>query len=419
MAEVLFSKSGYHVEYAGNGAEALESARKNPPDVVVADILMPVMDGFALCRKWKMDKQLKSIPFIFYTATYTDPEDEKFALSLGADRFIPKPISPELLIPMVQEVMDEAQAKGPAEGGAVAEEDIFLKSYNQALIHKLEQKVAQLEAANEALENEIKERKQAEEEKSQLESQLIQSQKMEAIGTLAGGIAHDFNNILMAIMGIADLALIKTRNGHAIEEQLRGVFNACDRAKELVRQILTFSRRSNIDRKPIQIKTIAKEVLKMLRSSLPRTIEIQQNLMSDSLIKADPTQIYQVLMNLCTNAAQSLKDSTGVVHVSLGDLDIEDNHIVSGQRLPPGSYLRLKVRDSGVGMIADQLERIFEPYYSTKEQGEGTGLGLSVVHGIVKESGGKIMVQSTPGKGSTFSVYFPIIDNVATAADNR
>jgi CheY-like chemotaxis protein/exonuclease VII small subunit len=415
MAEVLFSRNGYRVEMAGNGAEALELARKKPPDVVVADILMPVMDGFALCRKWKMDKQLKSIPFIFYTATYTDPEDKKFALSLGADRFIAKPIAPELLIPMVQEVLDEMQTKGPAEGGVFAEDDIFLKSYNQTLIHKLEQKVAQLEAANEALENEIKERKRAEKEKSQLESQLIQSQKMEAIGTLAGGIAHDFNNILMAIMGIADVALVKTRAGQSVQGHLQGVFDACDRAKELVRQILTFSRQSDMDREPIQIKTIAKEALKMLRSSLPSTIEIQQSLVSNSLILANSTQIYQVLMNLCTNAAQSLKESSGVVHVSLSDIDIEENHMISGQRLPPGSYLRLKVRDSGVGMPADQLERIFEPYYSTKEQGEGTGLGLSVVHGIVEDSGGKIVVRSTPGKGSTFSVYFPIINNAAAA----
>jgi CheY-like chemotaxis protein len=168
-----------------------------------------------------------------------------------------------------------------------------------------------------------------------------------------------------------------------------------------------------MNHEPIQIKTIAKEALKMLRSSLPSTIEIQQNLVSNSLIIANSTQIYQVLMNLCTNAAQSLKESSGIVYVSLRDIDIEDNHIISGQRLPPGSYLRLKVKDSGVGIPADQLERIFEPYYSTKEQGEGTGLGLSVVHGIVEDSGGKIMVQSTPGKGSTFSAYFPTIDNVA------
>jgi CheY-like chemotaxis protein len=415
MAEVLFSRNGYHVEMATNGAEALELAHKEPPDVVIADILMPVMDGFSLCRKWKMDAQLKSIPFIFYTATYTDPEDEKFALSLGADRFIVKPIAPELMISTVKEVLDETQTKGPLESAVIAEEDVYLKSYNQTLVQKLEQKVAQLEAANQALENEILERKRAEEEKSQLENQLIQSQKMEAVGTLAGGIAHDFNNILMAITGIVDIVFIKIRAGQSVEKHLQQVHHACDRAKELVQQILTFSRQSNLDRQPVQIKTIAKEALKMLRSSLPSTIEIQQNLKSDSSILANSTQIYQVLMNLCTNAAQSLKESNGVVAVTLRDIDIKDNHIISGQRLTPGSYLMLQVRDSGVGISAGQLKRIFEPYYSTKEQGEGTGLGLSVVHGIVEDSGGKIMVQSTPGKGSIFSIYFPVLENVAAA----
>jgi CheY-like chemotaxis protein len=413
MANVLFSGNGYQVEMAANGAEALELARSKPPAVVVADVLMPVMDGFTLCRKWKLDEQLKSIPFIFYTATYTDPEDEKFALNLGADRFIAKPVSPDLMLSAVRDVLEEADTKAPAKSMFAEQESVYLKSYNQTLIHKLEQKVAQLEATKEALKKEIQERKQAEKEKSQLENKLIQSHKMEAVGTLAGGIAHDFNNILMAIMGIVDIAFIKLRTGQPVENHLQEVIDACDRAKELVRQILTFSRQSNMDRKPIQIKAIAKEALIMLRSSLPSNIEIRQNLASDSMILANATQIYQVLMNLCTNAAQALKENNGVIDIALNDVEIEDHPIQSGQHLAPGSYLMLQVRDSGAGMPADQMKRIFEPYYSTKKIGEGTGLGLSVVHGIVEDSGGIIMVRSTPAKGSTFSIYFPITDRVA------
>jgi CheY-like chemotaxis protein/two-component sensor histidine kinase len=413
LAEVLFSKNGYQVAMAANGAEALELAYKKPPAVIITDVLMPVMDGFTLCRKWKMDERLKSIPFIFYTATYTDPEDEKFALNLGADRFIAKPVSPDVMLTAVREVLQESQTKTPSKSVFAEKESVYLKSYNQTLIHKLEQKVAQLEISNEALKNEIKERKQAEKEKSQLQNRLIQSHKMEAVGTLAGGIAHDFNNILMAIMGIVDIALIKLRIGQTVENHLHEVIDACDRAKELVRQILTYSRQSNIDRKKIQVKAIAKEALVMLRSSLPSNIEIRQNLASDSVILANATQIYQVLMNLCTNAAQALKESNGVITISLKDVEIKDTPAQSIENLPPGSYVLLQVSDSGVGMPADQLKRIFEPYFSTKKIGEGTGLGLSVVHGIVEDSGGQIRVRSTPGKGSTFSIYFPIIDGVA------
>jgi CheY-like chemotaxis protein len=416
LAEVLFTGNGYEVESAANGAEALEKARQSPPDMIIADILMPVMDGFALCRQWKQDERLGSIPFIFYTATYTDPEDEKFGLSLGADRFFVKPCAPEKLIAAVEEVLRDHLARSPASPvDPVPDEDVYLKKYNQALIHKLEDKLAQLETANQSLENEIRERKAAEDKMHRLESQLIQAQKMEAIGTLASGIAHDFNNILLAIMGYAEIALISTRAGQSGEKHIQEALKACERAKELVHQILTFGRQTEIDRKPVQIKTVVKEVLKLLRASLPATIEIRQKLESESLVLANPTQIYQVMMNLGTNAAQAMKDGAGTLDVTLEDVELDEYFVSTHHGLTPGRHQKLEVADSGVGMTADQLKRIFEPYFTTKPRGEGTGLGLSVVHGIVKNTGGAIMVYSEPQQGSTFKVFFPIFESDAVA----
>ena len=416
MAEVLFTGNGYKVESAANGAEALEKARQSPPDMIVADVLMPVMDGFTLCREWKQDDRLRSVPFIFFTATYTDPEDEKFGLSLGADRFFVKPCAPENLVAAIEEVLREYRERSPATPmDPVPAEDVYLKKYNQALIHKLEDKLAQLEAANQNLENEIRERKAAEDEMHRLESQLIQSQKMEAIGTLASGIAHDFNNILLAIMGYSEIALINARAGQSGEKHIQEALKACERAKELVCQILTFGRQTEIDRKPVQTSTVVKEVLKLLRASLPATIEFKQRLESESLILADPTHIYQVMMNLGTNAAQAMKAGSGTIEVTLSDVDLDESFVYSHHGLTPGRYQKLEVGDNGTGMTSDQVKRIFEPYFTTKPRGEGTGLGLSVVHGIVKNTGGAISVYSEPGQGSTFMVFFPIFESDAVA----
>jgi CheY-like chemotaxis protein/nitrogen-specific signal transduction histidine kinase len=416
MAEVLFKGNGYQVESAVDGVEALEKARGNPPDMIVSDILMPGMDGFALCREWKQDDRLRSIPFIFYTATYTDPEDEKFALSLGADRFFVKPYAPEDLVAAIEEVLREFRDCSPAfPVNPGPEEDVYLKKYNQALVHKLEDKLAQLENANQSLEKEIRERKLAEERMHRLESQLIQSQKMEAIGTLASGIAHDFNNILLAIMGYSEIALINNQAGKSDAKHTREALKACERAKELVHQILTFGRQTDIDRKPVQIRTVVKEVLKLLRASLPATIEIRQKLESESLILADPTQIYQVVMNLGNNAAQAMKERAGAIDVTLVDVELDETYVFSHHGLTPGRYQKLEVSDTGVGITPDHLKRIFEPYFTTKPRGEGTGLGLSVVHGIVKNSDGTISVYSEPDQGSTFKVFFPIFESDAIA----
>ena len=254
----------------------------------------------------------------------------------------------------------------------------------------------------------ITEHKREEGIRSMLEAKLSQAQKFEAIATLAGGIAHDFNNILAPIIGFTEMALRDNSLPDKTRKGLEQVFNAGLRAKDLVRQILTFSRPDEeIGRRPLEISLIVKEVLKLLRASLPATIEIKQNLERGRVL-ADATQIHQVLMNLCVNATHAMDDH-GVLEVDLFRVDLsqEDLGSLSLIGLKPGPFLRLSVSDTGCGMDTATLQRIFEPYFTTKDFGKGTGLGLAVVHGIVKRHDGAISVKSIPGKGSTFTVYLP------------
>jgi PAS domain S-box-containing protein len=253
----------------------------------------------------------------------------------------------------------------------------------------------------------------AEKEKEKLTAQLRQAQKMEAIGTLAGGIAHDFNNILSAILGYAELASFGIGENDKVKYYLEQSMLAASRAKDLVQQILTFSRQTKQELKPLNIKPIVKEGLKFLRASLPSTIEIREDIEEElGTIEADSTQVHQVLMNLCTNAAHAMEKNGGALEVSLSKLDIKGETSSAAQEIEPGSYVRLRVTDTGHGMHPEILERIFDPYYTTKEGGKGTGLGLAVVHGIVKSYGGAITVSSEVGKGSTFDIYFPRIGTV-------
>jgi PAS domain S-box-containing protein len=256
----------------------------------------------------------------------------------------------------------------------------------------------------------ISELKSAQEEHEKLKTQLIQAQKMEAIGTLAGGIAHDFNNILGAIIGYAEMALYDTRKDTMEHYNIDQVLRAGHRAKDLVKQILAFSRKSEQDKTVISSTPIIKEVLKLLRASLPTTIEIKQKIEPNpDPIFADPTQIHQVIMNLCTNSAHAMEDSGGILQVSLSNFELTARRASQYPELNPGPYVKLSISDTGHGMDAATLDRIFDPYFTTKEQDKGTGMGLAVVHGIVKGHGGGIHVQSSPGGGTRFDILFPIM----------
>ena len=267
----------------------------------------------------------------------------------------------------------------------------------------------------------ITERKLLEIERLKLEERLQQSYKMEAIGSLAGGIAHDFNNILSAVFGFAELAKMKLENKGEIENELDEILKAGVRARDLVKQILTFSRQAGIKREPMVLVPLIKETMKFLRASLPVTIAISQDFpVSDSMIIADPTQIHQVIMNLCTNAAHAMKEKGGRLDVRLAEVELDDTAELDYKGLKRGRYLRLSVTDTGSGIPKEVIKRIFDPFFTTKERGEGTGMGLSVVHGIVKDMGGAISVYSDPGIGTTFNILFPLYkgETVETSALN-
>jgi len=245
------------------------------------------------------------------------------------------------------------------------------------------------------------------------EKQLQQVMKLQAIGTLAGGIAHDFNNILFPIVGYTELTMDDVPEDSQARQNLEEVLKAANRAKELVQQILTFSRQGSQERKPLKVQYLIKEATKLLRATIPSSIEIECNIdESCGPIKGDPTQIHQIIMNLCTNAYHAVQETGGKLEVSLKEVYISYEQSLDRVGMKIGKHVVLMVKDSGHGMEPQVLERIFEPYFTTKKQGKGTGLGLSVIHGIVKSHGGDITVSSRPGKGSTFKVFLPIIDDI-------
>lgn len=249
-------------------------------------------------------------------------------------------------------------------------------------------------------------------ERIKLQDQLRQAQKMEAIGTLAGGIAHDFNNILSGIFGFTEIVMMDIPEGSVARSMLDEVLKAGIRAKDLVGQILTFSRKTEMEYMKVQIKMIVKEAMKLLRPSLPSTIEIRENFSTSREILADPTQIHQVVMNLCTNAYHAMSEDGGVLEIALLKENLDEESAAEFEDLIPGPYIKLTISDTGHGMDEEVMDQIFDPYFTTKEKGRGTGLGLSVVHGIVKSHGGAITVSSAPGKGTTFHALFPILEKV-------
>ena len=260
----------------------------------------------------------------------------------------------------------------------------------------------------------ITDRKRAEEEKSRLELRLQQAQKMEAIGTLAGGIAHDFNNILAEILAYAELAKENSVPGTPLNNDIDQILIAADRAKGLVRQILDFGRKSRTVLTPLKIQPLIKEGLKMLRSSIPTTISITSDIQPDcATVLADPTQVHQILINLCTNAYQAMELTGGVLAVILKNTLISPTEAARGTQVAPGHYVELVVSDTGDGIDPQIADKIFEPYFTTRMVGQGTGMGLSIIHGIMEQYGGAITLKSELGQGSTFQVYFPVAQTEA------
>ncbi|MBN1831485.1 MAG: response regulator [Deltaproteobacteria bacterium] len=540
LLETLLKAKSYNVLSASNGEEALEKIKDHSVDLIISDILMPVMDGFQLCRKIKTDKALCHIPFIIYTATYTGPKDEEFAMKIGADRFIQKPCEPDVFMEAVQDVMASTTRRNNEFVPKAVQEEEILKLYSERLVRKLEQKMLELEKevqsrkeaeeilreserkyrlltdntldiiwvmdleltftyVNPAIQNlmgytpeewvgtrlqdqcdeenfarivrviasekakgpdsagiiletdllnknrepipfevhgrvifdekgepiglqgvarGISERKQAEKENQMLQEQLLQAQKLEAIGRLTSGIAHDFNNVLTAIIGTAEIILMRMQKSESdrTRRDIEDIKAAGNRAAILTHQLLAFSRKQILQPRIIDLNETVNNMQKMLHRIIGEDIELVTVLPPDlGAVEADEGQIEQIIMNLAVNSRDAMLNG-GKLTIETANMDLDEEYAHHHIAVTPGPHVMLSVSDTGVGMTSEVLEHLFEPFYTTKEKGKGTGLGLSTVYGIVKQSKGNIWVYSEPGKGTTFKVYLPIVEKLKGAA---
>ena len=346
-----------------SGLEGIEQAKSELPNTILLDDKMPEMDGYEVCNRLKSDENTKHIPIIMLTAIKSDSESHVKGLEAGADTFLKKPI-------------EEAEL--------AAQINLTLRV------------------------------NRAEKEKARLRGQLQQVQKMEALGILAGGIAHDFNNILFPIIGYTEMTMYDLPENSKARNNLQLVLKATNRAKNLVQQILTFRRQSDQERKPLKIQYIIKETLKLLRASLPSTIEIRQSIDNAcGPVLVDPYKIQQILMNLCTNTYHAMGQKGGVLEVTLSEVDIDSGDLFSKIDLSPGSYLKLTVSDTGQGIKNSDMERIFATYSTINGQNEGIGMSLAIVRDIVQSYQGDISVYSDPDKGTSAKIYLPLIDTNA------
>jgi signal transduction histidine kinase len=422
MLQVLLQGHGYGVELANNGAEALEKARRDPPNMVISDILMPEMDGFTLCRQWKKDDVLKTIPFIFYTATYTDPKDEQFALSLGADRFIAKPVEPDVFIDLILQVLkvyQEGQFISLHE--PVEEEETYLRKYNKALIRKLEDKVKALEESNQALEHEITERKGAEEalqkahdeleklveertaELHRANAELTRSARLK--DEFLANMSHELRTPLNAILGMSE----------ALQEEVYGVVNDKQRKSlqtieesgrhllTLINDILDLSKigagKLELTLDSVSVEAICEASLRFIKQTAQkkrlRVSSSFDNRVTSML--ADRRRLKQILVNLLSNAVKFTPEGREV------GLKVEGD--------PKQQIVYFTVWDTGIGIAQEDMERLFQPFVqldaTLSRQYEGAGLGLSLVYSMVEIHGGSLKVESDVGKGTRFTVSLP------------
>ncbi|MEM7333709.1 MAG: response regulator [Chloroflexota bacterium] len=416
MLQALFQGHGYRVVTAYNGAEALQLAQHTPPELIISDILMPIMDGFALCRQWMNNAHLKQLPFIFYTATYTDTKDEAFGLSLGATAYLIKPVDPELLVKKIDDILNGRNSSNDAEeiSKKLDEEEVY-KLYNERLVNKLEKKMFQLE-------QEVKEREQAEAQLKQsnkllvdaiaelkeTQKQIVRQERLAAIGQLATGIAHDFNNILSVISLQTELQKRVYQSEEKGSHRLDLVLNQVDQASQLINQVLDFSLQTTLVKRPTDLFKILTQTTELLKRTLPENIEIEfQSLPIQYVVFADRTRINQIMMNLAFNARDAMPLG-GKLTITLKKLQHVSPNSAPIPHLPLGAWVAILVSDQGVGIPSKIQPRLFEPFFTTKPPGKGTGLGLAQVYGIIQQHSGYIDVQSQENVGTTFSIYLPL-----------
>ncbi len=539
LVEALLTGNGYEVQSAANGAEALDYLQNDTFDLIISDILMPVMDGFELCRKVKTDERWRHIPFIVYTATYTGPQDEAFSLKIGANRFIVKPCEPEVLMEAVNSALAAARNGDASQPTDLPREEEVFKLYNERLVRKLEQKMLQLEKetaalreAQEALRTseqkyrrlhesmtdgfayvdmqgyiresneafcemlgysatelskmtyldltpeqwhlqeqeivdrqilvngfsnvyekeyrrkdgsifpvelraflvrnalgeeeamwaivrDLTERKRAGKIQKDLENQLHQAQKMESVGRLAGGVAHDYNNMLSVILGYAQMGLEKTEPDSSLHDDLCAILDAAKRSAAITRQLLAFARKQTIAPQILDLNETIQGMLKMLRRLIGEDVRLTW-IPAPCLwpVMIDPSQIDQLLANLCVNARDAII-GVGKITIETNMIAFDHEYCTAHAATKPGDYVMLVVSDNGCGMEREILDKIFEPFFTTKAFGQGTGLGLATVYGIVKQNSGFINVYSEPEKGTTFKIYLPRHTEPVTTIDKE
>jgi signal transduction histidine kinase len=454
MLQVLLEGHGYQVASARDGAEALEVARREPPDMVISDILMPVMDGFALCREWKRDEELKAVPFIFYTATYTDPKDEEFALSLGAERFIIKPQEPDVFMEVVREVFETYETgRLVALRQPVEEEAVFFREYNEVLIRKLEDKLVQLEEANRTLEREITEHRQAEEElrryrdhleelvtqrTAELSEQMGETEQLnraladllediqvsnrnlertteqlkqanEELESFSYSVSHDLRAPLRAIDGLSRILQEDYAPELSPEAQryLALVRDNAEQMAQLIDDLLAFSHlsRRSLSKRSVSPADLVHQVLEELAHEYEgRQVEF---VIGDlPACQADPSLLKQVYVNLLANALKYTRERE-IARIEIGALEAADLG-GSESQIPDLQSPIYFVRDNGVGFdmrYADRLFGVFQRLHRAEDY-EGTGVGLAIVQRIIRRHGGRVWAEAEVDRGATF--YFTI-----------
>jgi len=415
LLENILTENGYKVRPAISGKLALMTIQSTLPDLILLDVRMPEIDGYSVCKKIKEDNVTRDIPVIFISAL-DEPINRIKAFNVGGVDYITKPFEAEEVLVRVKTQIEirKMQKKLAAQNKQLQSEiaekkrtENQLQKIRQELEIRVKERTKDLEVANKNLQAEIQQRKDA-------QRQLQQAQKLEAIGTLAGGISHDFNNILTIIHTCSQLVLTEISREHNAYVNVEKIIKASERASTLVNQILTFSsKHQTTNFSPISIVPIIKDALDLLKSTLPPHIDLIINIDIDKeMISGDAIQIYQVFMNLCTNAIHAMeKQEKGILKITVTCHLIADDKRSQYLPLKEGHYIRLTVQDTGEGIAPAMMERIFDPYFTTKGKGRGTGLGLAVTLGIVEKHKGIIHVDSNLHQGTIFDVYIPILKN--------
>ena len=428
----ILESHDYRVSVAQNGQQALELLRasKSAPSLIISDIVMPEMDGYALCREVKNDDRWRNTPIMLLTSL-SDPTDIIRGLESGADNFLTKPYDEEMLLSRIQYILLNREVNRGARTQIGMEVvlrgqrlvvtpdrqqilDLLISTFETAVQKNLElQRVQEeLRKLNESLEEKVEQRTA---ELRQSEEEFRQSQKLEAVGKLAGGIAHDFNNLLTVINGYSDL-LLRSLKDAGVVEKVEEIRKAGGRAATLTRQLLAFSRKQVLQPVVLNLNSVIPDMDKMLRRLIGAGIDLLTVLDPDLWhCKADSGQIEQVIMNLVINAQDAMPGG-GKLTIETANVQLDDHYARGHLTVEPGAYVMLAVSDTGHGMDAETQAQIFEPFFTTKEKDRGTGLGLSTVYGITRQSGGNIWVYSEVGGGTTFKIYLP---RVEAAADER